>query len=106
MGTVSRYNYLVILLPGARAALVDNFACEQRVLGGIHLRVLGLLRESLEGLGSCKKQKQKCGVETLGEKRRMGSVKGEAGNGKWEMLGRSVININYFRCACKYAAVP
>jgi len=61
MGSVSRYNYLVILLPGARAALVDNFACEQRVLGGIHLRVLGLLRESLEALDSCREREKRKG---------------------------------------------
>jgi len=77
MGSVSRYNYLVILLPGARAALVDNFACEQRVLGGIHLRVLGLLRESLEALDSCREKGEKM-VRKWGR-----------ANGKRGMLGLS-----------------
>lgn len=87
MGTVSRYNYLVILLPGARAALVDNFACEQRVLGGIHLRVLGLLRESLEGLGSCKKQKKNRNV----------ALKHLAKNGEWE-VGRGKREMENGKC--------
>jgi len=80
MGSVSRYNYLVILLPGARAALVDNFACEQRVLGGIHLRVLGLLRESLEALDSCREKEEK-GEKMVRKWRRA--------NGKSGMLGLS-----------------
>lgn len=43
--------YLVVLLPGARSALVDDFAREQCVLAGIDLCVLGLLGEPLEGAG-------------------------------------------------------
>jgi len=71
-------------LPGARAALVDYFACEQRVLGGIHLRVLGLLRESLKSLGSCKQKKG-----WRGEKMADGMVDGkwQMANGKSGMLG-------------------
>lgn len=49
--------YLVVLLPGAGSAFVDNFAREKRVLAGIHFGVLWLLRESLKCHSVCKKEK-------------------------------------------------
>lgn len=51
--------YLVILLPRARASFIDYFACEQRILAGIHLRVHGLLRETLQAFNSCKRERER-----------------------------------------------
>lgn len=45
--------YLVVLLPRARSAFVDDFAREQCVLAGIDLCVLGLLGEALETACVC-----------------------------------------------------
>lgn len=45
--------YLVILLPGAGSAFVDNFTREQCVLAGIDFSVLGLFGEALERQSVC-----------------------------------------------------
>lgn len=51
--------YLVILLPRTRASFIDYFACEQRILARIHLRVHGLLRETLQAFNFCMRKREK-----------------------------------------------
>lgn len=51
-GICISHDYLVILLPGTRATHIDYFACEQRILARVHLRVFGLLCETLKAFDS------------------------------------------------------
>lgn len=56
-------SYLVIFLPWTWTSFVDDFACEQRILTGIHLRIFWLLGKSLKSKGFWKKNETKFRVK-------------------------------------------